>query len=406
MIEKNSSSDVVIEGRRAYLKLEIGDSTGQAAIAQGGDFPTPGDPTYDEAQLELSHLAHAIEFDSEEMALLDSQSAAADKVMERKMAKAKDAMERDLVRQCWMDGSGVLARIASVSGTRITLDDTGTVQADHDRFIWLDDSNRAMYDAVHATTGADGVTGFKITLGIDEANNYLHTDSTMTSADADDVIVRSGDWATGGAFRSLEYDGVLAMVADDNTYLNINRSTGSLAFWRSTVDDNSGTLRSLSENLIHGLFHKVARRADSGVQPGVGDDGYRAFANFGPWLSYHNLMSPGLRYTNEKTPDIGWAAPLNLLGVPFYKDVHAPQANIFLLHIPSIKMVKPKHNGFDNLMKFVERGNSIFFQKNASSGQGHAAAVLCYLEGFTGMMTDRPRNHGRLADITGTAEAY
>ena len=405
MVEKQGASDVRFEGRKMYLKLRIGDSKGQEMIGQGGDYPTPYDPDYDEAELELAHFAHSTSWDTDELAKADSDRAAAAPILREKMEAARATMERELVRQFWMDGSGKIANVSSATGTYLVLDETTTSQIDRDRYIWLDDGYRRRYSTVHATTGVAATTDFLVT-EIEEGNGTVHCGTTMTDSDSADVLVHKGDWATGGAFRSLEMDGIMSMVTDDNTYLTLDRTASGFSWWKSVVDDNSGTLRPISENLIHQILHKVARRGETGAQPGQSDDGYKAFSNFGPWTAYHNLMSPGLRYVTDKAPDIGWSQPLNLLGVPFYKDIFAPQNNIFILHIPSIFMVKPAHNGYDNLLKFRELGGSVFFQANASSGQGHAAKVFSYLEGFCGLATKRPRNHGRLDDITGVAEAY
>ena len=82
---------VDIQGRRSYLKLRVGDSLGQGTISQGGNFPTPGDTSYDEATLSLAHLSHALSFTMEEMSLLDSAEAAAVPIMAEKMTAAKEA---------------------------------------------------------------------------------------------------------------------------------------------------------------------------------------------------------------------------------------------------------------------------------------------------------------------------
>lgn len=403
---QSSAETVSIEGKNPVMKLRVGDSLGQGTIAENGDYPTAGDPDYDEATVELAHIAHTINWSSEEMAFLDSSSAAAAAVIEEKMTAAKNAMQLDIVRQFWSDGSGVLANVASSSGSTITLDATTTSQIDRDRYLWIDDQARARYDVVNGTTGADQVTGFTVT-NVAESTNILTCSATMTSATSAGVVVRAGDWESGGAFRSLEFDGIQAMVDDDNTYLNINRSTAGKGYWKSTVLANSGTLRALSETLVWSLLNKMARRADSGTQPGAdGSAGHRAYANFGVWTAYHNLMAPGLRYSLNEKPDIGWNKPIDLLGIPFYRDLRCPNNNIFVLHMPSIMMLRPRHNGFDNLLKFKEYGGSVFFQGNAASGAGHSAQVFSYLEGFLGMATKRPRNHGRLDDVTGVSESY
>ena len=396
----DSRVTVDIEGRRSYIKLRIGDSLGQASISQGGDFPDPGDPTYDEASLNLSHLAHAISFTMEEMALLESTEAAAVPIMAEKMTAAKEAMSSDIERQAWGDGTGILANVASSSGSTITLDATTTSQVDRDRYLWIDDANRARYDVVHGTTGAQQVSAFTVS-DINESTNVLPCSKSMTSATSAGVVVRSGTWASGGAYNSLEFPGIKAAVDNNNTYMGIDRTASGKGYWQAVVADNSGTLRPLTEELIHGVMNKIARRA--GRQP-TGD--YAAVASFGTYTAYHQIITPGLRYTLESTPDIGFGRPLEMLGVPLYRGARCPRNTIFVLKKDSLKFVRPKHNKPGDLLNFVNLGGSEFFLKNASSGQGHSASVVAYLDGFLGMMTTRPRDHAVLGDISEVAGTY
>lgn len=402
---KKDSREVEVEGRRAFLKLKVGDSLGSGAILQGGDYPAHGDIVTAEAQLELAHLAHTVNWTTEEIAYLDSGSAAAAPIVMEKADSGIEAMSRYVERQAWMDGSGILANVASAVGSTITLDAVATDQVDRDRNIWIDDANRARYDVVNGTTGAQQVTGFTIT-DINETTNVVTCSATMTAATAAGVVVQSGNWANGGAFRSLEYKGIAAMVDDDNTYMGINRATAGNGFWRSTVVANAGGVqRSLTEDLIHQLLNRMARRSGGGKQP-RGDD-YCAFANHGTWTAYHQVMSPALRYTVGQKPDIGWGDPLPMLGIDLYRDIHCPKSSIYVLHKPSIKFVKAKHNlpGGQGILTWQKQPGtgSIFFLGNAATGTGHSSQYFSYLEGFCGMMTERPRNHGVLRDITETA---
>lgn len=395
---------VQIEGANTFFKVKVGDSLGQETISEGGDFPAAGDVTSAQATVTAAHLAHTIELTSEEAAYYDSGSAAAEPIISMKMDAAMETMSRDIERQSWMDGSGVIANVASSSGSTITLDASATVQVDRDRYIWLDDANRRRYDVVHGTTGADQVAGFTVASMV-ESTNVITCSTTMTSATSAGVLVHSGDWATGGAIRSLEFTGLQGMLDDDNTYLGINRSTGANSYWRAIVDGNSGTARDLTEAVIMGFLSKMARRRTDGKQPRGSD--YMAFANSGSWTAYHNLLLPAQRYTTE-TPELGWGAPIPMRGILLYEDIHCPRNGIMVVHKPSVKYVKAKHAGnlSGDLLKFNELNGQMWFQKTGATAGRYAAARQAFLEGFLGMMTNRPRNHGWLRDITEIGSAY
>lgn len=401
------NQSVDIEGRKTQFKVRIGDSTGGGVIAQGGDFFQPGDVMTQDATVRAAHLSHTIGFDDEELSYLDSGEAAAAPIMKTKMDAAFEAMDRYIERQAWGDGTGRLAvRASAPGGAVMTLSASATSQLDRDRFIWIDDSNRNDYMVVNPTTGAATMAGPVRIIAINESTNQVTFSASVAGSNGDVIVPFSpAGWNNGaGAFRSLEFEGLQAMLNTSNTYLGLSRTANP--WWVPTVLGNSGALRAMSDALAFELVNKVRRRRGDGKAPSRAD--YIAFASPGSWTAYHNLMSPGLRYTLGEVPDIGWEQPINMLGVPLYSDIRAPRNGIMLLHKPSIRFVKAKHrsNVGGDLFKFLDRGAGIFFQANASNGQAHSAKVFAYLDGFLGMYTDRPRNHGWLQDIIEIGSTY
>lgn len=404
----STDTRVQVEGRRWYMKIKTGDDLGFAMMSQGGDFGTPGDITSNEATLNLSRFSDTIKFDAHEMALLDSLNAAAAPIMAEKMSSSRSRVLRELERQAIMDGTGALAKVASVSGTTLTFDVTGNAYTERNPYTWIDDPNRSRYRIVDPTDGTDQLsTPSSFTLSaISESANTATASATLTGAAAGDLVVNDyGQTAFtdgAGAYRSLEYPGLLAMIDDSNTYLGLSRS--SYPYWGATVLGNSGTLRDISEILVHTLVNKVGRRSEKGI---VTPADYIALADPGVWTAYENLMVTGLRYQVSDNPDIGWGGRPYLLmdGIPLYKHVSAPRSQILLVHKNSVGFVGPKHDT-SSIVQFHELNGSMFFQATAASGQGYADAVYAMITGWLGMYTERPRNHGRLDDLNLTAAAY
>lgn len=406
----NTDSRVKLEGRTYKMKIQVGDDLGFGMLGDtpGSDFPAAGDISSDEVDLKLHRFSDTIQFDAHEMALLNSLDAAAAPIMQKKMAASRSRVLRELERQAIMDGTGALAKIASEVGSTVTLDVAGSDYTERNPYTWIDDPKRSYYLIVDPTDGTDqlSVPGKFTVDSFVESTNVLTLSVDAGGAAAGDLIVTysPAGYSVGGAYSSPEMTGLLGMIDDGNTYLGLNRSTAALAFWRSTVVDNSGALRSLTESHIHELMNKTARRAEKGT---IIPSEYVALASPGTWTSYHNLMSSGIRYTVSENPDVGWGGrqSLNMDGVPLFKHIQAPRNQILLVHKDSVGFVGPKHD-HSSIVKFVEQNGSIFFQKTASAGQGYADATLAMIAGFIGMYTERPRNHARLDDITETAGAY
>lgn len=393
----------VYEGRNVYMKIQIGDDLGFGMWSEGGDFPTPGDITPEEATLELSRFGSSIRWTGHEMDLLDSLTAGAAPIIQVKLDNARKRVMRELERQAIMDGSGILAKHASDSATTITLDVSGAEYAERNPYTWLDDPNRGRYSLVNPTTGADVTQGWTIS-GINRATNVITTSATQTSGTAADVIVNdygASAWTSGGAFRSLEMDGLLAMIANSGTYLGLSRS--SVPQWQATVASNSGTLRDITEDVVDGFLNRVAARSDMGT---LVPSEYCATASPGVYTSYERLMTSGIRYTISETPDIGWGGKpyLSMQGVPLYRHTKSPRHEIMLVHKPSAKFVGPAKGG--SVFEFKKVNGSMFYAGNASSGLGHSDNTYSYIAGWLGMYTERPRNHGRVSDLNETAPDY
>jgi len=244
-----------VRGRNVYIKLLKGRSTGISNIAEGGDFPEAGDPTHDEAQIRLSRIAATCEFTLDEMEMLDGKDAAAEAVVEHKLEDLVNSVRRDCVRQLWSDGSAILARVASEVGSTITLDavtdSASASQYDRDRYLWLEEDGMEI-EIRHATTGAveTVVTSFGI-VHIDEAANTVLLDGDTGGATSDGVVVRKGNaFESGGAFTSREIPGLQAAVANDNTYLTLDRTASGFRFWQSQVitGDTAGVLQPITHD--------------------------------------------------------------------------------------------------------------------------------------------------------------
>lgn len=403
----NWDAPVKIEGRNVYMKVQVGEDLGFSVLTQGGDFGDAGDISSDEATLSLMHFSSTIQLDGHEKALVNSlDAAAAPDIMAKKMSASRMRVMRELERMAIMDGTGILGKEASDSTLDLVLDVAGSDYAERNPYTWIDDTNRSRYSLVHPTTGADQVQGFTVS-SIVESTNTLTCSTSVGAGAAGSVVVTdygASKWASAGAFRSLEFPGLLGMIDDGNTYLGINRATAALSFWRAVVDDNSGTNRSFTETLAMQILSKLARRADNGM---VSPKDHFGLASFGTWNSYHQLMSPGLRYTVSETPDIGWGGRemLPMHGIPLYKHVKAPRNQVLIVHRPSTHFVTAA-KGPQGMFNFVDQGGSIWFQKTAASGQGYADAQLAMITGWIGMYSDKPRNNARLDDLTETAGSY
>lgn len=390
-----------IRGRRTFIKLQYGRPTGVSNMDEGAAFPSPGDAQYDEAQVALSRLAATVEFTLEEMDLLDGNDASALSVVDHKLNDLTDTLRRDLIRQTWGDGTGKLARCASTTtSTTLNLQTTTTNQIDRDRGNWIE-PYFAKIDILHGTTGATVATGLDVTANADDFST-LTVSSAVTTATTD-VVVRSGNaTASGGAYLSREFPGILAAVDDDNTYLTLNRASAGFGWWKANTvfGTSAGTPEPITTQRILKLLNKVHKK--NGMQPRPGSHCF--FSNVGVLAAYGEYIQAGVRYTSSETLDVGWPG-LEVFGMMFYGDIHAPHNNMFLVKKDGFEYRRPKYEDRP-LFQFQNRDGSIFRYVANSAADGYKGKVQAHMTGMMTLVTERPNAHGRLDDITESANFY
>jgi hypothetical protein len=388
-----------VRGRNVFVKLKTGRSTGISNIAEGGDFPAAGDPTYDEAEIELSRIAATCEFTLDEVDMLDGRDAAAEAVVEEKLEDLVNTVRRDCVRQLWSDGSAKLARIASVSGSTGTLsavtDSASASQYDRDRFLWLEEDGLKV-DMVHGTTGVVTHAGLTID-DIVESTNVVTFGSSVASGTSSHVLVRSGNsTASGGAYVSREIAGLQAAIDNDNTYLTLNRASAGFRFWKAQVitGDTAGVLQPITHDRVLKLINRVTKKR--GTSPTLSKD-YVFMSNLGVWSAYGEMLQGGVRYKAMEELDFGWPT-LQIFGTKFHADIHAPNNRLYLIHKPGFGIRRPKYRKRP-LFRFMNDDGSMWRYKRAASGGGISAAIQSNLTGMMTLVTERPNVHGMLDDI-------
>jgi len=411
------------EGRNTFFKLDIADSLGQGMVtAHGGDLPEPLDADWTEGKLTLARLAHTAEVTMDEWEMMNTQPSAAVPVVQMKQEKAVRKMTRELARQTHMDGTGQLALIATVvtgaSPQTLTITQTGV--ANRNRWKWLA-PNRTVVDLADPTTGAVAAAGKRLLVRrVNKAAGTFTAQKvgggTITSA-VGQVVTWSGsvDLFSSGTYASGEFPGLGALMKYGSAFLGIDPSLDPNWDWNPIYVQGTtpGTPQNLSLNRIQTIYVPMADAAEDGMQPSA-TSGHSIFSSYGVAATAVAVLSPNIRYANpaeagHQRADFGFTE-IEGLGLRWMSDVHYC-ANVFdVLHLPSIKFVRPI-SPRQGILDFVTNGSGeIWHLANARGApynqavpspnvQGHATKYRSYLTGLFGMMTTKRNAHGRLDDV-------
>ena len=127
---ESKSEDLV--GKRAYVPLSATRTGGIGARAENATLPAAGNLSYDKAVYDLKYLYGKVSVTGPSMAKTKSEAGAFLQVLKSELDGLRMDLRKDLARQVYGDGTGVIAGVASVAAASagsqvITLDTSALV---------------------------------------------------------------------------------------------------------------------------------------------------------------------------------------------------------------------------------------------------------------------------------------
>lgn len=212
---------------------------------------------------------------------------------------------------------------------------------------------------------------------VDHNANTITVSGTITGTAANDYMVRQ-DTADDSVNDALHVNGLLGIVDNENpaaivgNYGGINRSTAGNEWWESTVLDNSGTNRELTEDLIlQAIFDS---RLKGGGQPnmiltspGVYRRYYQLFAAEQMQMRSGSGVRGSLGPADVAKDSETGQTPLNFSGLDVrFDDFHAANTMLILdtddfsiVHGEN-RVPQPVSNIFDGAADLVDTSNTTF----------------------------------------------
>jgi hypothetical protein len=328
-------------------------------------LPTPGNQSHAAARIGLKYMYGGMQLTGQAISLADTDAKAFAKAVDVEADGLKNDLKKDMNRQIYGDGTGRIGTVSAVvTSTTIPVSDARLFQiGEQVDLITLPStvaaSNRII-NSVDLTSGANTVT-------ISGAN--------VTSV-VGQIFVRTGS-------VNKEITGLAAIVDNSGTLYNIDPSTEPE--WKSTIFDNGGTPRALSEALMIQMADEIRTRGGSTSV---------IFQSLGVRRAYFNLLSQTRSTVNEQKFTGGFtglAFTTDQGEIPAVADVDAPLGQQTFLNESNIKFYR------DEEWHYLDRDGSMWKQVRDSSGVYDAwfATMVEYHE----LGTDRRNTHGRIEDL-------
>lgn len=352
---------------------------GIGARGENAALPTARTQGYQDGEVGLKYQYGAIELTGPTFELADKDYQTFASALDQEVSGIKEGLRKDQARQVYGTNKGALAT-ATATGS------TSTFVLPNEWAMYLE---IGMFVDVHDSTSTEGspvtlgtnVEIINITQG---ASNTTVTLSPVLSGAtaAGDTLVRNGNWYE-------EITGLSQIVSETGELYGIDPSTTPV--WKSTVKDNGGTNRAISEGLMIGTVDTVRRLG--GGTPSV------VLCSLGVRRSYFNLLSQQRRQTNtqEFTGGFKGLAFVTDTGeIPIISDMDCQPNRMYFLNEKELKL----YNAGD--WSFMDRDGSKWQRKIDSSGRYDAYEATLYQ--YNELGTHRRNAHALLTDLIEAAE--
>ena len=255
-----------VQGRIARHAVHLGRSSGVGARAENGTLPTAANQSYATVPVPVRYVYGRIQLSGPTIKQAVSDRGAFIDALDAEMEGIKNDAMKDVNRQLWGTSNGVIAQCGTTSAatTVVLASTTGSTAL---RQLFFDGGMIVDIGTVAAPTT---VASARTITSVDETNKTIAISGAAVTTSSSHFVFRSG---AGGASSNtgqpgdgqVELTGLQTIVDDTAVLHTINPS--SQPKWKSYVNSNSGTNRSITETLITGSIMKTL--TNSGKKPSL-----------------------------------------------------------------------------------------------------------------------------------------
>jgi hypothetical protein len=255
-----------VQGRIARHAVHLGRSSGVGARAEGGTLPTAANQSYATVPVPVRYVYGRIQLSGPTIKQAVTDRGAFIDALDAEMEGIKKDAMKDVNRQLWGTSNGVIAQCGTTttSATVVLASTTGSTAL---RQLFFDGG---MVVDIGTVASPTTVASARTITSVDETNKTIAISGAAVTTTSSHFVFRSG---AGGASSNtgqpgdgqIELTGLQTIVDDTAVLHTINPS--SQPKWKSYVNSNGGTNRSITETLITGSIMKTL--TNSGKKPSL-----------------------------------------------------------------------------------------------------------------------------------------
>jgi hypothetical protein len=379
-IERDADS-IDMTGRRAVIPLHKNRNRGRKSIADGGTLPTAGAQVYLDAIVPLRYHYYGIELTDQVIEASKSNEGAFISAIEAETKGVAVDMRKDMNRQVFGLGNGVLAKALKTSkAAKLEVQNEIEMQ-----YLNVGDVVDVLVESTGATT--NGVVGAEIV-----ERSVANKEVTLSKELAAELAAETYAIYISGN-RGNEMDGLRNITQNERTLHSVNSATAGNAFWKGNTV-KAGTSVSATqvagESLFEQLADNVGAQGNGDVEVFLTTRGIRRrLAD-----SYQSQK----RFNDAKAVDVhGGYSAIMVNEIPVVSDDDCPLQYAFGFNKSALKWFEQTKPGW------LEMDNGgIFHLKTAGTGTW-AAVWQAFFKWYAAFGCVAPNRTGRIEFCTDNA---
>lgn len=368
---------VTFSGRMAIFPVHKGRNRGRGSRGDGGVLPTAGVQSYEDAQVSMRYHYQSIELSDVAIESSKSNEGAFVNLLDSEVKGAAEDMRKDVNRQVFGTGDGVLATFATGVTTA-----TNTFTVDNIQYLHVGDP----IDVRRKTDGT-AVTG-----GTANEITALSTDGTVTvSSNITTGTITASQYAVYiSGNRSQEMDGLRNIVNTGRTLHTINSATAGNEYWNGqvrSVGTSAGSTATAGETAFELIADDVGATGQGETSVYVTTRGIRR--------RLADTFQSQKRFNDARAQEIhgGYSAIMVASGngeVPVVADDDCPKQTVFAIDKSALRWVELTSPGW------MDRDGAILRLKPGSTAGTHEAIYQGTMRWYAALACVAPNRLGRL----------
>jgi len=369
---KRDSDSIDHTGRRAIIPLHTGRNTGRGSIADNSTLPLPGKQTWQDAIVYIKYHYHGMEITDPAIEAASGNEGSFLNLLEAETKGVANDMKKDINRQIYGDGTGLLASVRANSTSTTVNVDQGV------QYIQVGDPVDVLLKS-NGTVNGVGVAGTTVT-----ARSASSATPTITIADAlaGTATTSYGVYISGS--YGNEMDGLRNITGSSRTLHGVNSATAGNEFWNGhsvTLSDATAT-----EDAFIQLADKIGAGGNGDVDVFITTRGIkRRLAN-----TYQSQK----RFNDAQAVKIhGGYTAIMVNEIPVVHDDDAPKKHIFALDRDAFRWFQTTDPGW-----LEQKDGSVFHLKDASTAGRKMNVWQAWLRWYAALGSVAPQRTGRITD--------